>query len=55
MPSTSRRPPSAPERVGGLRTNVVQAKAPERFLDALKQVVKAGMPPEKVAEEFGLS
>jgi class I fructose-bisphosphate aldolase len=35
--------------------NVVQAKAPEKFLDALKQVVKAGVPPEKAAKEFGLS
>jgi DhnA family fructose-bisphosphate aldolase class Ia len=35
--------------------NVVQAKAPERFLDALKQVVKTGMAPDKAAKEFGLS
>ena len=35
--------------------NVVQAKYPERFLDALKQVVKAGMAPDKAAKEFGLS
>ena len=35
--------------------NVVQAASPERFLDALKQVVKAGMTPEKAAKEFGLS
>ena len=35
--------------------NVVQAKSPERFLDALKQVVKTGMTPEKAAKEFGLS
>ena len=35
--------------------NVVQAKSPERFLDALKQVVKTGMAPDKAAKEFGLS
>lgn len=35
--------------------NVVQAKSPERFLDALKQVVKAGIAPAKAAKEFGLS
>jgi DhnA family fructose-bisphosphate aldolase class Ia len=35
--------------------NVVQAKAPERFLEALKQVVKTGMAPDKAAKEFGLS
>ena len=35
--------------------NVVQAKSPERFLDALKQVVKAGVAPDKAAKEFGLS
>jgi DhnA family fructose-bisphosphate aldolase class Ia len=35
--------------------NVVQAKSPERFLDALKQVVKAGMAPDKAAKEFGLN
>jgi DhnA family fructose-bisphosphate aldolase class Ia len=35
--------------------NVVQAKSPERFLDALKQVVKAGLAPDKAAKEFGLS
>jgi DhnA family fructose-bisphosphate aldolase class Ia len=35
--------------------NVVQAKSPEKFLEALKQVVKAGMAPEKAAKEFGLS
>ncbi len=35
--------------------NVLQAKSPERFLEALKQVVKAGAPPDQVAKEFGLS
>jgi DhnA family fructose-bisphosphate aldolase class Ia len=35
--------------------NVVQAKDPEKFLDALKEVVKAGSPPDKVAGAFGLS
>jgi DhnA family fructose-bisphosphate aldolase class Ia len=35
--------------------NVVQAKSPEKFLDALKQVVKAGVAPDQAAKEFGLS
>lgn len=35
--------------------NVVQAKSPERFLEALKQVVKTGLAPEKAAKDFGLS
>jgi fructose-bisphosphate aldolase, class I len=35
--------------------NVVQAKSPERFLEALKRVVKAGLTPEKAAKEFGLN
>ena len=35
--------------------NVVQAKEPERFLDALKAVVKTGMSADKAAKEFGLS
>lgn len=35
--------------------NVVQAKSPEKFLDALKLVVKTGATPDKAAREFGLS
>jgi DhnA family fructose-bisphosphate aldolase class Ia len=34
--------------------NVVQSSQPERFLDALKEVVKAGKAPEAVAKKFGL-
>jgi len=34
--------------------NVVQARDPKRFLDALKEVVKAGRDPEDVARKFGL-
>jgi len=35
--------------------NVLQAREPERFLEALKEVVKAGGDPKKVAEKFKLS
>jgi DhnA family fructose-bisphosphate aldolase class Ia len=35
--------------------NVLQAKEPDRFLDALKEVVKAEGAPDKVAAKFGLS
>jgi DhnA family fructose-bisphosphate aldolase class Ia len=34
--------------------NVIQAREPERFLDALKEVVKAGKDPDNVAAKFGL-
>ncbi len=34
--------------------NVVQAREPKRFLDALKEVVKAGRDPEEVAKKFKL-
>ncbi|MCI0476934.1 MAG: hypothetical protein L0Y55_11845, partial [Anaerolineales bacterium] len=34
--------------------NVVQARDPKRFLDALKEVVKAGRDPEDVAKKFGI-
>jgi fructose-bisphosphate aldolase, class I len=34
--------------------NVIQAREPERFLDALKEVVKTQADPEKVAAKFGL-
>jgi DhnA family fructose-bisphosphate aldolase class Ia len=34
--------------------NVVQAREPERFLDALKEVVKLHADPDKVAAKFGL-
>ena len=34
--------------------NVVQAREPKRFLDALKEVVKAGKDPEQVAQKFGI-
>jgi DhnA family fructose-bisphosphate aldolase class Ia len=34
--------------------NVVQAREPKRFLDALKEVVKAGKEPEVTARKFGL-
>jgi len=34
--------------------NVIQAREPERFLDALKEVVKTNADPEKVAAKFGL-
>jgi len=34
--------------------NVIQAKEPERFLDALKEVVKAQADPDKTAAKFGL-
>jgi DhnA family fructose-bisphosphate aldolase class Ia len=34
--------------------NVVQAKEPERFLDALKEVVKVNADPDKTAAKFGL-
>jgi len=33
--------------------NVLQAREPERFLDALKEVVKTHADPEKVAAKFG--
>jgi hypothetical protein len=33
---------------------VVQASQPERFLDALKEVVKTQADPDKVAAKFGL-
>jgi DhnA family fructose-bisphosphate aldolase class Ia len=35
--------------------NVVQAKSPGKFLDALKLVVKTGASPEQAVKEFGLS
>ncbi|OJX38162.1 MAG: hypothetical protein BGO78_09035 [Chloroflexi bacterium 44-23] len=35
--------------------NVLQAKSPERFLDALMEVVKAKKTPQIVAAKFGLS
>jgi DhnA family fructose-bisphosphate aldolase class Ia len=35
--------------------NVLQAREPERFLDALKEVVKVGGDPQKVAEKFRLN
>lgn len=35
--------------------NVLQAKDPERFLEALQEVVKVGAAPDKVAATFGLS
>lgn len=34
--------------------NVIQARQPERFLEALKEVVKAGNAPDAVARKFGL-
>ncbi len=34
--------------------NVLQAREPERFLDALQEVVKAGGAPDSVARKFGL-
>jgi DhnA family fructose-bisphosphate aldolase class Ia len=34
--------------------NVVQARHPERFLDALKEVVKSGIAPDKVAIKYQL-
>ncbi len=34
--------------------NVVQAREPKRFLDALKEVVKSGRDPEEVAKKFGI-
>jgi DhnA family fructose-bisphosphate aldolase class Ia len=34
--------------------NVIQAREPERFLDALKEVVKTQVDPEKVAVKFKL-
>ncbi|MFZ3079908.1 MAG: hypothetical protein WA109_09485 [Bellilinea sp.] len=34
--------------------NVLQAKEPERFLDALKEIVKARKSPETIAKKFGL-
>jgi DhnA family fructose-bisphosphate aldolase class Ia len=34
--------------------NVIQAREPERFLDALKEVVKTQADPEKIAAKFGL-
>jgi DhnA family fructose-bisphosphate aldolase class Ia len=34
--------------------NVVQAREPERFLDALKEVVKTRADPEEIAAKFGL-
>ncbi len=34
--------------------NVLQAKSPEKFLDALKEIVKAHKDPEAVAVKFGL-
>jgi DhnA family fructose-bisphosphate aldolase class Ia len=34
--------------------NVVQARDPKRFLDALKEVVKASKDPEEVAKKFGI-
>jgi len=34
--------------------NVVQAREPKRFLDALKEVVKEGRDPEQVATKFGI-
>ncbi len=35
--------------------NVIQSPHPERFLDALKEVVKAGRAPEAIAKQYGLS
>jgi DhnA family fructose-bisphosphate aldolase class Ia len=35
--------------------NVVQAKEPERLLEALKEVVKAGMSPDKAADKYHIS
>jgi DhnA family fructose-bisphosphate aldolase class Ia len=35
--------------------NVLQSPQPERFLDALKEVVKANRAPESVAKQYGLS
>lgn len=35
--------------------NVVQARDPKRFLDALKEVVKAGKDPEQIAPKFGIA
>ena len=34
--------------------NVIQAREPERFLDALKEVVKTQADPDRVAAKFGL-
>jgi DhnA family fructose-bisphosphate aldolase class Ia len=34
--------------------NVVQARDPKRFLEALKEVVKAGKDPEQTAKKFGI-
>jgi DhnA family fructose-bisphosphate aldolase class Ia len=34
--------------------NVIQAREPERFLDALKEVVKLGAAPDATARKFGL-
>ena len=34
--------------------NIIQAREPRRFLDALKEVVKAGKDPEQVAKKFGI-
>lgn len=34
--------------------NVVQARRPQQLLEALKEVVKMGMPPEKAAKKHGL-
>jgi DhnA family fructose-bisphosphate aldolase class Ia len=34
--------------------NVIQAREPERFLDALKEVVKTGADPDQVASKFSL-
>jgi DhnA family fructose-bisphosphate aldolase class Ia len=34
--------------------NVLQAKTPEKFLDALKEIVKAHKDPDLVAAKFGL-
>ncbi|HUV92140.1 MAG TPA: hypothetical protein VMV80_03560, partial [Anaerolineales bacterium] len=34
--------------------NVVQASNPERLLEALKEVVKAGMAPDVTAKKFNL-
>jgi DhnA family fructose-bisphosphate aldolase class Ia len=34
--------------------NVIQAREPERFLDALKEVVKTGADPDRVASKFSL-
>jgi len=35
--------------------NIVQAKEPERLLEALKDVVKTGMPPDKAAEKYHIN